>query len=277
MRDASPADAERLHSRLKEACTDKRVPIDFKVKASQLARTRECDANMRATDEWLRNAMRMATGEHMKERSKTLSEARVFFGKACTLGANDEFRRATQRLIDTIMLSGGVVHAGPTRAKPLDTAPKAPNRAKESTTPDPGPPQPSQEQLKALFQDLLHKIPISSDRRQLEEATQGALRLMLRRAGDKDLLASLQRQANEITRSLPEVIQGEQAKADMKKAALGCIEILKQAKKLRKPRPPGYVAAIGAQKAKPHKARYLILGCSLTAILAIAWVCLHHH
>jgi hypothetical protein len=130
MRDASPADAERLHQRVKDLCTDKSLPLSFKQKALQDARSLECNANMRVTDQLLREAMRMATGEQMKERASKLSEARTRFGKACALGADAEFRRAAQRLIETIMMSGGVHHPGPSRAKPMDFAPKAPNRAK---------------------------------------------------------------------------------------------------------------------------------------------------
>ena len=276
MRDASPADAERLHQRLKDACTDKRLSVDFKRKSMEDARAYECNANMRATDERLRYAMQMATGEQMKERGAALSEARKYFGKACSLGGDEEFRRAVQRLMDTIMLSGGVVRPGPTRAKPLDTAPKAPNRAKEDAPTEPVPAPPSQEQLKVLFQELVRVIPASNDRRQLEEATQAALQLMLRRTGDKELLISLQHQIKEITGSLPDVSQGDQAKADLKKAALRCIEILKQAKKLRKPRVPRPSAAVRRQEDNPNQVRNLILGVGLVAILIVGGAWLYH-
>jgi hypothetical protein len=130
MRSATPAEAERLHQRVKDGCTDKRLPLDFKRKAMESGRTFERNANMRATDAKLREAMRLASEEQMKERGKALSEARMTFGKACSLGADEEFRRAAQRLIDTIMLTGGVRRPGPTRAKPIDFSPKTPNRAK---------------------------------------------------------------------------------------------------------------------------------------------------
>jgi hypothetical protein len=126
----SPSDAERLHDRVKNACTDKRLSLEFKRWAFEHARTYECNANMRACDHALRQAMRYASDEQMKERGKALSDARTFFGKACSLGAYEEFRKAAQRLIDTIMMTGNVRHAGPTRAKPKDFAPKPPNRAK---------------------------------------------------------------------------------------------------------------------------------------------------
>lgn len=130
MRTASPSEAERYHQQIKNHCTDKRLSIEFKRKAMDVARAHECNANMRATDKVLREAVRLAAAEHMKERSEKLTEARLLFAKACSLGAGDDFRKAAQRLMETIMMTGGVVRPGPSRAKPLDTAPKAPNRAK---------------------------------------------------------------------------------------------------------------------------------------------------
>jgi hypothetical protein len=78
----------------------------------------------------LRQAVRYASAEHMKERTRCLGDARKSFSKACSLGADEEFRRAAERLMETIMLTGGVHRPGPSRAKPLDTAPRTPNRAK---------------------------------------------------------------------------------------------------------------------------------------------------
>jgi hypothetical protein len=130
MRNASPADAERLHQQIKDHCTDKSLPMEFKRKALEYARSYECNANMRETDKLLHESIRMAAAEHMKERGQKLGEARKLYGKACSLGADMDFRKAAQRLMDTIMMTGGVAHQGPTRAKPLDIAPKTPNRAK---------------------------------------------------------------------------------------------------------------------------------------------------
>lgn len=130
MRQASPSEAERLHQNIKGYCTEKTLPLDFKRQALERARSYECNANMRETDKLLHAALRLAAAEHMKERSQKLSDGRKFYAKACTLGADMDFKKAVQRITDTIMLTGGIVHPGPTRAKPLDTAPRAPNRAK---------------------------------------------------------------------------------------------------------------------------------------------------
>lgn len=128
---AAPEEAERLAKGLREFCgQNKGLPFDFKRKALELARTYECNANMRAADEALHQALRLAADEHMVERAQKLGEGRRHFSKACALGADDDFRKAVQRLIENVMMTGGVQKKGPTRAKPADIAPRAPNRAK---------------------------------------------------------------------------------------------------------------------------------------------------
>lgn len=128
---ASPEEAERLGKRLKDGyATDKRVPFDFKRKMLERARKLECDANMRAADKCLQRAAQLAADEQMMERGKKLGDGRRYASKAQTLGAGIEFRRATDRLVETIMLTGGVHKPGPSRAKPLDIAPKNPHSAK---------------------------------------------------------------------------------------------------------------------------------------------------
>lgn len=131
MHDARPEEAEELAKRLKDYCgQDKSLPFDFKRKALELARSYECNANMRAADAALHQALRLAADEHMVERAQKLGEGRRLFSKACSLGADDDFRKAVQRLIENVMMTGGVQKKGPTRAKPADIAPRAPNRAK---------------------------------------------------------------------------------------------------------------------------------------------------
>ncbi|GAA0573331.1 hypothetical protein [Caenispirillum bisanense] len=131
MEDASPDTAERLHKMLKDRCgSDKQLPFDFKKALLEKAREHERHANMRECDRLLHQAARLAAEEHLTERAQKLGAGRRYFSKACTLGADEDFRRAAQRLMETIMLTGGVHKDGPSRAKPLDLAPKAPNRAK---------------------------------------------------------------------------------------------------------------------------------------------------
>ncbi|HEY1721918.1 MAG TPA: hypothetical protein VGG27_11785 [Magnetospirillaceae bacterium] len=125
MKEMQPSEAERAHEALKGQCTDKRLPGDFKKQVLDRARTFECNANMRAATRAMEEAVDFALAERLKERSARLAMGRQWFAKACSLGANDEFRKATQRLIDTAMMTGGIYKPGQaTRAKPADIAPR---------------------------------------------------------------------------------------------------------------------------------------------------------
>lgn len=126
-----PEEAARQGERLKEMLKDNRLPFDFRRETAEHARRLECQANMRATDQALHWAAVAARAEKMAERAKYLGEARKYLSKAVMLGCEKPFQRASQREIETIMLSGGVVRPGPSRAKPLSIAPKNPNSAKD--------------------------------------------------------------------------------------------------------------------------------------------------
>lgn len=131
MRDGGPETCERIGKQLKDFIVqDKHLPVDFKGQVRERMRAYECQANMRACDAALHKAMRYAAEDLGKERMAALNDARRFLGKARSMGAEADFVRAAEREIETILLTGGVHHKGPTRAKPLDTAPKPPNRAK---------------------------------------------------------------------------------------------------------------------------------------------------
>jgi hypothetical protein len=131
MKSMPPSEAERAHEGLKNTCTDKRLPGDFKKQALDRARLYECNANMRAATKAMEEAVDYALAEKLKERSARLAMGRQWYAKALSLGANDEFKKATQRLIDTAMMTGGVYKPGQaTRAKPADIAPKNPHNAK---------------------------------------------------------------------------------------------------------------------------------------------------
>jgi hypothetical protein len=138
-------------------------------------------------------------------------------------------------------------------------------------------PQPSTEQVKAQFLEQIGKIRAATDRRQLEEATETALRLMLRRAVDAELLRSLLQQTKKIISSLPEIIEGEQAKALLKAAIARCMELINRGRKLRAPRLPKPGAVIDRRDGTPHRARNVILTVSLIIIfaLSVVWLLVH--
>jgi hypothetical protein len=131
MKNAAPEEAEKLHQRLKDSWgKDKYLPYEYKKQMFERARTLECNANMRAADSCLHRALKLAADENMMERTKKLADGRRYTAKAQMLGAGKEWRLAADRLIENIMLTGGVHKPGPSRAKPLDTAPKNPHSAK---------------------------------------------------------------------------------------------------------------------------------------------------
>lgn len=130
MANLPPEQAARQGERIKELLKDNRLPFDFRRDAAERARRLECDSNMRATDRALQWAAIAARTEKMAARAQYLGEARKCLSKAAMLGCDKSFQRASQREMEAIMLSGGVVRPGPTRAKPLSMAPKNPHNAK---------------------------------------------------------------------------------------------------------------------------------------------------
>ena len=128
---ATPEDAERKHQQLKDWCNaDKLLPFEFKRKALVRAKVLECSVNMRKSDELLDQATTLAMADKMVEKHKAMGEARRHYGRACKLGAEEDWRKAYQRAEETLQLTGGMKHDAPSRAKPADHAPLTPNRAK---------------------------------------------------------------------------------------------------------------------------------------------------
>ena len=129
--DLKPEDMERKIKQLKDWCNhDKLVPFDFKQKALKRAAEMERAANMLYCDTRMHSAQDAAITDNQKLKGMHLAEARKYFGRACTLGADADWRTAFKRAEEALLLTGGMKHDAPSRAKPLDTAPKAPNRAK---------------------------------------------------------------------------------------------------------------------------------------------------
>ena len=114
---ATPEDAERMNQQLRDWCgSDREVPFEFKRKAMLRAKTLECSANMRICDERLHDAADEASAGHLSERNAKLAEARRYYGRACKLGAEEEWRKAYQRAEETLRLTG-IDRDTPSRAK----------------------------------------------------------------------------------------------------------------------------------------------------------------
>ena len=131
MKDTSPEDAARIVDQIKTFCgNDKLMPMAFKTETYKLMRQLECEANMRVADKLIRQASTLMRKEQLKERGQKLADSRRYFSKVCSLGADSDWKRAYQRMAETVMMSGGIQLEGVSRAKPKDFAPKTPNRAK---------------------------------------------------------------------------------------------------------------------------------------------------
>jgi hypothetical protein len=114
---ATPEQAEQKTKQLRDWCgADKDLPFEFKRKAMLRAKILECASNMRTCDAMLHAASALATDGHLPERNAKLAEARRYYGRACKLGAEEDWRKAYQRAEETIQLTG-IDRDSPSRAK----------------------------------------------------------------------------------------------------------------------------------------------------------------
>jgi hypothetical protein len=87
--------------------------------------------NMKATDMALRRAVVHAKADCKLERNQDIASARGFLGRAMALGAKEDFKRAAEMTIESVLLTGGIKQTGPTRTKPIDDAPAPRDLAKD--------------------------------------------------------------------------------------------------------------------------------------------------
>ena len=115
---ASPEGAEQMAQQLRDWCgADKDLPFEFKRKAMLRARILECAVNMRACDGLLHEASARGNEGDVAARNGKLNEARTYYGRACKLGAEDDWRKAYQRAEETIRLTGHDHKQDPSSAK----------------------------------------------------------------------------------------------------------------------------------------------------------------
>jgi hypothetical protein len=114
---ATPEDAERMAQQLRDWCgKDRDLPFEFKRKGMLRAKILECSTNMRTCDTRLHEAGAEASEGRLSERDAKLAEARRYYGRACKLGAEEEWRKAYQRAEETLRLTG-IDRDTPSRAK----------------------------------------------------------------------------------------------------------------------------------------------------------------
>lgn len=87
-------------------------------------------AYMKATALACKGAIDAGRADDIEKRSAMIKKARDSLGGAVKYKAPPDFKKQCERLLEVATLSGGVKAKGPTKAKPLDTAPKTKDRAK---------------------------------------------------------------------------------------------------------------------------------------------------
>jgi hypothetical protein len=113
------AGVKALHDAMREPT----LPRDFVDHVRTELKSLDLMVNMKATDMALRRAVAHAQADRKLERNQEVAAARRFLSRAIALGAHDEFKHAAEMTIESAMLTGGVKHIGPTRAKPGEEAP----------------------------------------------------------------------------------------------------------------------------------------------------------
>jgi len=123
---------EAAAKRLGESLKNPKLPRDYGKQARGVLDSLLLHSFMKATALAAKGALDAAKIDDIELRSKKIKEAREKLAGAMKYKAPAEFRSQCERLLDVAMLSGGIKAKGPTKAKPLDSAPKVENRAKMS-------------------------------------------------------------------------------------------------------------------------------------------------
>lgn len=123
---------EAAAKRLVDSLKNPKLPTDYSKQARGVLDSLLLHGFMKATALAAKGALDAAKSDDIELRSKKIKEAREKLAGAMKYKAPAEFKSQCERLIEVAMLSGGVKQKGPTKAKPLDTAPKIENRAKVS-------------------------------------------------------------------------------------------------------------------------------------------------
>ncbi len=131
---------EGAAKRLVETLKNPKLPGDYSKQARGVLDSLLLHGFMKATAIAAKGALDAAKSDDPELRGKKIKEAREKLAGAMKYKAPAEFKGQCERLLEVAMFSGGVKAKGPTKAKPLDTAPKLENRAK---TKDEAPQPPS--------------------------------------------------------------------------------------------------------------------------------------
>lgn len=121
---------EAVAKRLADSLNKSKLPGDFKKSTREQIDAMVRDGFMKAADVAIKAVHDAALKGDKDLVAKKVKIARDAIGGAIRLKAPADFKPNAERALEAAMLSGGVQNDGPTKAKPLDTAPVTPNRAK---------------------------------------------------------------------------------------------------------------------------------------------------
>ncbi|MCR9256187.1 MAG: hypothetical protein NXI16_08840 [Alphaproteobacteria bacterium] len=121
---------ETVIKKLMESLKKSKLPGDFMKQTQQQADHMLRDAYMMATDKAIHAALKAGRGDDREGLTKALKDASAAIAGAMKYKASPKFKEACTAALEIAKLSGGIKQEGPTKAKPLDTAPKPKNLAK---------------------------------------------------------------------------------------------------------------------------------------------------
>jgi hypothetical protein len=120
---------ERAVKTALEVMKNPKLPRDFMQVQTARLRKLELDTYVKATDLAIGRAMHAAHADDRETRNTAIGEAKAMMQKAVSLKAPPEFKAGCLRRLEAVTLSGGIKQDKPTKAKPLDTTEKVPDRA----------------------------------------------------------------------------------------------------------------------------------------------------
>ena len=129
---------EAAAKRLTESLKNPKLPGEFTKSAREAVDALLLHAYMKATASAAKAAIAAGRADEVEVRNVKIKQARDLLSGAVKARAPAEFKMQVEKLLDVAQFSGGVKAKGPTKAKPKDTAPKPPDRAK-TFIPDPEP------------------------------------------------------------------------------------------------------------------------------------------
>ncbi|UUX51324.1 hypothetical protein NUH88_06415 [Nisaea acidiphila] len=125
--------------RLNEALKNPKLPKEYAKQARDGVDRLLLHAFMKATALASKEAIDAGKSDDLEKRTAKIKEAREKLSGAMKYKAPQDFKQQCERMLEVAMMSGGVKAKGPTKAKPLDTAPKVENKAKPVDTAPPTP------------------------------------------------------------------------------------------------------------------------------------------